>query len=186
MSAKDAFPKVQYYEKYYEDKPTDSTMDLDEIHDAAHDDKASNRSATNVALLAVWSAILAFLMLTSIATIAGDPASGPSHDGRFDEYSDVINFESPVLPLHRKFDPKKWLDGPRADFLSIFDGEDGNGGGGGRLNKVAEAIGMKTMNPIDLLAEHACDLTDDLALAACITSICDRRPRFVHLALVCR
>ena len=119
MSAKDASPKVQYYEKYYEDKPTDSTMDLDEIHDAAHDDKASNRSATNVALLAIWSAILAFLMLTSIAAISGDPASGPSHDGRFDEYSDVINFDSPVLPLH-KFDPKKWLDGPRADFLSIF------------------------------------------------------------------
>ena len=118
MSAKDAFPKDQYYEKHYEDKPADSTMDLDEIHDAAHDDKASNRSATNVALLAIWSAILAFLMLTSIAAISGDPASGPSHDGRFDEYSDVINFDSPVLPLHRKFDPKKWLDGPRADFLS--------------------------------------------------------------------
>ena len=45
---------------------------------------------------------------------------------------------------------------------------------------------MKTMTPIDLLAEHACDLTDDLALAACITSICDRRPRYVHLAPVCR
>ena len=30
---------------YYEDKPADSTMDLDESHDAAHDDKASDRSA---------------------------------------------------------------------------------------------------------------------------------------------
>ena len=32
---KDAFPKDQYYD----DKPTDSTMDLDETHDIAHDDK---------------------------------------------------------------------------------------------------------------------------------------------------
>ena len=87
-------------------------MDFDESHDAAHDNKASDRSATNIALLAVWSAVLAFLMLTSIATIAGDPSSGPSYDGRFDEYSDVINFDKPVLPLHRKFDPKKWFDGP--------------------------------------------------------------------------
>ena len=158
--------------KYYEDKVSTDT--------------AETRSHQNLALMAVWAGILAFLMFTSVSTIAGgsDAKNGPEYQEDFSEYSNIIDFQNVAVPAQR-FDPSKWLDGPRADFLSIFDG-DCEHGGGGRLNKVAEAVGMIAMEPIDLLGKHRCDLFDDISLATCITAIVDRRPRFVHLAPVCR
>ena len=137
----------------------------------------------NLFLLATWATILAYLCCTAGLKLYG--GCDPGYDYSWAEYDAIIDFKSPELP-DRGFNPRRFLDGDRAAFMSVFDGAACDNGGGGKMNVLAETCGLVTVPPVDLQGDHPCDFNNDIVFATLMVTTPDRRPRVVHFAPSCK
>jgi hypothetical protein len=85
------------------------------------------------------------------------------------------------LELHRDKTGATWQPTTsRADFISVFDGPDGD------LNGCVRAMGMAPLPPVDVLAATPIDLLDDGAYCAQVLTVLENKPKFMHAAPPCR
>ena len=77
----------------------------------------------------LWSGILAMLLQIAVGDPCSDIRAHEQWKPEFDDMSNLISFEPEELPVTQHLKPRDWIDGPRADFMTITCDPGDMGGG---------------------------------------------------------